>query len=278
MSKLRVQSFAISIDGHGAGCDQDLQNPLGVRGPELMEWFFPTRVWRKMQRLDGGETGVDNGIAEQGLAGIGAWILGRNMFGPVRGPWPDESWKGWWGDEPPYHTPVFVLTHHPRAPLKMNGGTEFRFVTEGIHAALEQARAAAGARDIRLGGGVSAIRQYLLAALIDELHLAIRPVLLGSGEHLLNDIDMRALGYECAKYVAGERATHVFLRKRVIRGQPLPVLPNPAAPRRLAANSSTTFNFTCTTGRTTSWAMRSIGLTVNAASERFHRETITCPW
>ena len=214
MSKLRVQSFAISIDGYGAGPNQGLQNPLGVRGPELMEWFFPTRVWRKMQRLDGGETGVDNGIAEHGLAGIGAWILGRNMFGPVRGPWPDESWKGWWGDEPPYHTPVFVLTHHPRAPLKMNGGTEFRFVTEGIHAALELARAAAGARDIRLGGGVSAVRQYLRAALIDELHLAIRPVLLGSGEHLLNDIDVRALGYECAKYVAGERAAHAFLRKR----------------------------------------------------------------
>jgi len=214
VSKLRVQSFAISIDGYGAGPNQDLQNPLGVRGPELMEWFFPTRVWRKMQGLDGGETGIDNGIAEQGLAGIGAWILGRNMFGPVRGPWPDDSWKGWWGDEPPYHTPVFVQTHHPRAPLRMAGGTEFRFVTEGIHAALEQASAAAGGRDVRLGGGVSTIRQYLRAALVDELHLAIRPVLLGSGEHLLNGIDMRALGYECAKYVAGERATHVFLRKR----------------------------------------------------------------
>jgi dihydrofolate reductase len=152
-------------------------------------------------------------LAARGFAGIGAWILGRNMFGPVRGPWPDHSWKGWWGDEPPYHTPVFVLTHHPRAPLKMAGGTEFRFVTEGIHAALEQARAAAGGRDVRLGGGVATIRQYLRAALIDELHLAIRPVLLGSGEHLLNGIDMRALGYECAKYVVGERASHVFLRK-----------------------------------------------------------------
>jgi dihydrofolate reductase len=214
MSKLRVQSFAISIDGYGAGPNQDLQNPLGVGGPDLMEFFFHTRLWRKMQGQDNGETGVDNEIAEQGFANIGAWILGRNMFGPVRGPWPDDSWKGWWGDEPPYHTHVFVLTHHPRPPLAMAGGTEFRFVTEGIHSALEQAIAAANGRDVRLGGGVSTIRQYLRAGLIDELHLAIRPVLLGSGEHLLNNIDMRALGYECTKYVAGERAAHVFLRKR----------------------------------------------------------------
>jgi dihydrofolate reductase len=214
VSKLRVQSFGISIDGYGAGPNQDLENPLGVRGPELMEWFFPTRVFRKMQGQNDGETGIDNQIAEQGIAGIGASILGRNMFGPVRGPWPDENWKGWWGDEPPYHTPVFVLTHHPRAPLSMKGGTEFRFVTEGIHAALEQAKAAAGDRDVRLGGGVSTIREYLQAGLIDELHLAMRPVLLGSGEHLLHDIDTRALGYECEKSVAGERATHIFLRKR----------------------------------------------------------------
>ncbi|MGH8427271.1 MAG: dihydrofolate reductase family protein [Gammaproteobacteria bacterium] len=214
MLKLRVNSFAISIDGYGAGPDQDLQNPLGVRGAELMEWFFHTRVWRKMHAQGDGETGVDNGIAEQGFEGIGAWILGRNMFGPVRGPWPDDNWKGWWGGEPPYHTPVFVLTHHPRTPLKMAGGTEFCFVTEGIEAALEQAGAAAGGRDVRLGGGVSTIRQYLRAGLIDELHLAVCPVLLGSGEHLLHDIDMRALGYECANYVAGERAMHVFLRKR----------------------------------------------------------------
>jgi dihydrofolate reductase len=212
--KLRVQSFAISIDGYGAGPNQSLQNPLGVGGPELMGWFLPTRLWRSKQGQEGGETGVDNDVAEQGFAGIGAWILGRNMFGPVRGPWPDESWKGWWGDEPPYHTPVFVLTHHRRTPLRMAGGTEFRFVTEGIEAALEQAREAAGGRDVRLGGGVSTIRQYLGARLIDELHLAISPVLLGSGEHLLSGIDMRALGYECAKYVAGERAAHVFLRKR----------------------------------------------------------------
>jgi dihydrofolate reductase len=211
--KLRVQSFGISIDGYGAGANQDLQNPLGVRGPELMEWFFPTRVFRTMHGQPNGETGIDNGIAEQGMAGLGAWILGRNMFGPVRGPWPDESWKGWWGDEPPYHTRVFVLTHHPRAPITMKGGTEFRFVTEGIHFALEEAKAAAGDRDIRLGGGVSTIRQFLRAGLIDEMHLAIRPILLGTGERLLHDIDLRALGYECWKSVAGERATHVFIRK-----------------------------------------------------------------
>jgi dihydrofolate reductase len=212
MSKLRVQSFAISIDGYGAGPDQSLQNPLGVRGPELMEWFFSTRVWRTMHGQPDGETGIDNAMAEQGFANIGAWILGRNMFGPIRGPWADDSWKGWWGDEPPYHVPVFVLTHHARAPLKMKGGTEFYFVTDGIRSALEQARAAARNRDIRLGGGV--VRQYLRAGLIDELHLAVRPVLLGSGEHLFNDLNMHALGYECAKSVAGERATHVFLRKR----------------------------------------------------------------
>ena len=214
MSKLRVLCFAITLDGYGAGPHQDLQNPLGIGGPEMMEWFFPTRVWRRMQGHADGETGVDNSMAEQGFAGIGAWILGRNMFGPVRGPWPDDSWKGWWGDEPPYHTPVFVLTHHPRQPLKMAGGTEFHFVTEGIHAALAQATAAAGGRDVRLGGGVATIRQYLRSDLIDDLHLAVRPVLLGSGEHLLEGINLRALGYQCEKYVPGERAAHMFLRKR----------------------------------------------------------------
>jgi dihydrofolate reductase len=214
VSKLCVQSFAISIDGFGAGPDQDLQNPLGVNGPELMDWFFHTRTWRQMHGLADGETGIDNDIANRGLTGFGAWILGRNMFGPIRGPWPDDSWKGWWGDEPPYHVPVFVLTHHARAPVPMAGGTEFRFVTEGIDAALAQATAAAGSRNVRLGGGVSTIRQYLRAGLIDELHLAFRPVLLGSGEHLLSGIDLRALGYECTKSVAGERATHLFLRKR----------------------------------------------------------------
>jgi len=214
VSRLRVLSFAISIDGYGAGPDQDLQHPLGVGGPQLMEWFFHTRLWRRMHGQEDGETGVDNGIAEQAFAGIGAWILGRNMFGPVRGPWPDESWRGWWGEEPPYHTPVFVLTHHARAPLQMAGGTEFHFVTGGIEAALEQAQAAAGAKDVRLGGGVATLRQYLRAGLVDELHLALRPVLLGRGEHLWHDIDLRALGYACTKVVVGERATHLFLQRR----------------------------------------------------------------
>ncbi len=218
MPRLLVRSFAISLDGYGAGPEQGLDNPLGVRGTELMEWFFHTRVWRRMHgHGDGdgdGEAGVDNAIAERGFDGVGAWILGRNMFGPVRGPWPDDSWKGWWGAEPPYHTPVFVLTHHARAPLVMAGGTEFRFVTEGLHAALEQARAAAAGRDVRLGGGVATIRQYLRAGLIDELHLAIRPVLLGSGEPLFRDLDLPALGYDYASHVVGERATHVFLRRR----------------------------------------------------------------
>lgn len=214
MSKLRVQSFAISLDGYAAGPNQGLENPLGVRGPELMEWFFHSRVWRQMHGQGGGETGVDNAMAEQGFAGLGAWILGRNMFGPVRGPWPDESWRGWWGEEPPYHTPVFVLTHHARPPLPMKGGTEFHFVTDGIHAALERARAAAGGRDVRVGGGAATIRQYLRAGLIDELHLAIRPVLLGAGEKFWDGLDLRALGYEVEKHVAGERAMHVFLRKK----------------------------------------------------------------
>ena len=213
MSRLRVSSFALSIDGFGAGPNQDLEHPLGVNGPDLMQWFFPTRTWRQMQGMSGGETGVDDEIAARGMSRMGAWILGRNMFGPVRGPWPDESWKGWWGDEPPYHVPVFVLTHHARPPLAMKGGTVFHFVTDGIHAALDRAREAAGERDIRIGGGASTIRQYLKAGLIDELHLAISPVLLGAGEHLLRDIDTRSLGYECAEYVAGERAMHVFLRK-----------------------------------------------------------------
>jgi dihydrofolate reductase len=214
MTKLRVQSFSVSIDGYGAGPNQDLQNPLGVGGPELMDWFLRTRVWRTMHGQSEGETGVDNGLAERGFENIGAWILGRNMFGPVRGPWPDEDWKGWWGDEPPYHTPVFVLTHYPRPALKMAGGTSFHFVTDGIHAALEQAKAAAAGRDVRLGGGVSTIRQYLQARLIDELHLAIRPVLLGAGENLMHGLNLPALGYRCEKSVAGERATHVFLSKQ----------------------------------------------------------------
>ncbi|HEX4927549.1 MAG TPA: dihydrofolate reductase family protein [Burkholderiales bacterium] len=214
MSKLRVQSFSVSLDGYSAGPSQDLHNPLGVRGPELMEWFFPTRVFQRMYGKGEGETGVDNRMAEQGFDNLGAWILGRNMFGPVRGPWPDESWKGWWGDEPPYHCPVFVLTHHARKPIEMKGGTTFFFITDGIRAALEQAKKAAGGRDVRLGGGVATVRQYLQAGLIDELHLALRPILMGAGENLWAGLDARALGYECWKSLAGERATHVFLRKR----------------------------------------------------------------
>jgi dihydrofolate reductase len=214
VSKLRIRAFGLSLDGFGAGPDQALEHPLGVRGPQLMEWFSTTRFWRRMYGQEGGETGIDNEIAEHSFDGIGAWILGRNMFGPVRGPWPDDSWKGWWGDEPPYHCPVFVLTHHPRAPLRMKGGTEFRFVTEGIHAALEQARAAAGGMDVRLGGGVSTVRQYFAAGLVDEAHFALRPVLLGTGEPLFRDLDLHALGYEISRVVAGERATHFFLRRR----------------------------------------------------------------
>jgi dihydrofolate reductase len=214
MSKLRVLCFAVSLDGYGAGPNQDLQNPLGVRGPELMEWFFHTRAWRQMHGQDEGEAGVDNGIAEQGFTGIGAYILGRNMFGPIRGPWLDDEWKGWWGEEPPYHSPVFVLTNHARPPIRMAGGTVFHFVTEGIHHALQLATAAAGDLDVRLGGGVSTVRQFLRAGLIDDLHLAMRPVVLGSGEPLWSGIDARALGYECVNYVAGERAAHLFLRKQ----------------------------------------------------------------
>ena len=215
MSRVRVQSFGVSLDGYGAGPNQSLQNPLGMRGPEIMEWFFPTRFFQAMHGGGkGGETGVDNQMAEQGFDNLGAWILGRNMFGPVRGPWPDESWKGWWGEEPPYHVPVFVLTHHARKPLPMKGGTTFHFVTDGIHSALEQAKRAAGGKDVRVGGGVSTVRQYFQARLIDEAHLVQRAVLMGAGEHLWQGLDLNALGYECHQTVPGERATHLFLRKR----------------------------------------------------------------
>jgi len=214
MSKLRVLSFAVSLDGFSAGTDQSLEHPLGVRGPELMEWFFPTRVFQRMYGSGDGETGIDNGFAERGFDNLGAWILGRNMFGPVRGPWPDESWRGWWGEEPPYHVPVFVLTHHPRSPLEMAGGTTFHFVTGGIHEALDRAREAAGGRDIRLGGGATTVREYLQAGLIDDLHLALRPLLMGRGEALFAGLDLDALGYECTGMEPGERAVHMLLRKR----------------------------------------------------------------
>lgn len=211
---LRVSAFAISLDGYGAGPRQDLDNPLGVGGEALHNWMFGTRTFQRMLGQDGGSTGIDNGFAERSMAGVGAWIMGRNMFGPIRGPWPDESWKGWWGDTPPYHCSVFVLTHHPRASLTMAGGTTFHFVTDGIHAALERAREAAGARDVRIGGGVETVRQYLRAGLVDEMHLVLSPVLLGSGEHLLQGLDLNAQGFSCTENVASPEATHVVLTRR----------------------------------------------------------------
>lgn len=213
MPKLRVHSFAISLDGFGAGPNQDRDNPLGVGGMALHEWVFATRTFRRMHGNDGGTTGVDDDFAARGFSNIGAWIIGRNMFGPVRGPWPDDSWKGWWGDNPPYHTPVFVLTHQRRGPVTMSGGTTFHFVTDGIHAALQRAADAAGSQDIRLGGGVATIRQYLRAGLVDEMHLAISAVVLGCGEHLLEGIDLPRLGYRCVQHVPTANATHVILAR-----------------------------------------------------------------
>ena len=213
--KVRVQSFGMSLDGFSAGVSQGLDHPLGVRGEEIMQWFFPTRMFREtVLGQKGGETGTDNAMAEKGFENVGAWILGRNMFGPVRGPWPDEAWRGWWGEEPPYHTPVFVLTHYARKPLEMKGGTTFHFVTDGLELALAQAKEAAKGRDVRIGGGATTVRQYLERRLIDEMHLAVGPVLLGAGVPLLKDLDLAALGYECEKSVAGERATHFVIRRR----------------------------------------------------------------
>ena len=213
MSRVRVQSFSISLDGYGAGPNQCLEHPLGEGGVALHEWAFATRSIRRMFGQDGGSTDVDDRFVARGFDHVGAWILGRHMFGPLRGPWPDDAWKGWWGDEPPYHCPVFVLTHHARAPIEMKGGTTFHFVTEGIHAALERARAAAADRDVRLGGGVATIRQYLAAGLVDEMHLAISPVLLGRGERLFEGVDLRALGYRCTRHAASEQATHLVLER-----------------------------------------------------------------
>jgi dihydrofolate reductase len=211
--QVRVSAFSVSLDGYAAGPNQSIDNPLGVRGPELFEWFFPTRTFRQMQGSEGGSTGADNDWAQRGMENVGAWILGRNMFGPVRGPWPDDSWKGWWGEEPPYHVPTFVLTHHSRDPVEMKGGTTFHFVTDGIHAALQRAKEAAKDKDVRIGGGVATIKQYLRAGLIDELHLAIRPILMGSGENLFAGLDMAQLGYRCTEHVSTERAMHVVLTK-----------------------------------------------------------------
>jgi dihydrofolate reductase len=214
MSKVRVASFSISLDGFGAGPRQDLQNPLGARGPEIFAWFFQTEAWTKMHGESGGGRGVDNDFAMRSFENVGAWILGRNMFGPVRGPWPDESWKGWWGEEPPYHTPVFVLTHHARAPLEMKGGTTFYFVSDGTESALKQAKEVARGKDVRIGGGVATIRQYLTAGLIDEMHLAMSPVLMGEGEALFAGINLHQFSFVVERVVAGENATHVLIRRR----------------------------------------------------------------
>ncbi|MGK9235293.1 dihydrofolate reductase family protein [Inquilinus limosus] len=214
MSKLVVRAFSISLDGYGAGPAQSREDPLGKGGEALHEWFFPTRTFRAMSGQEGGEAGVDEDFAARSFENVGAWILGRNMFGPVRGPWPDHGWKGWWGDNPPYHVPVFVLTHHARPSLEMEGGTTFHFVTDGIEAALERARDAAGGKDVRVGGGVATVRQYLRRRLIDEMHLVVSPLLLGSGEGLFAGIDLVALGYGVGERVATAAATHFTVTKQ----------------------------------------------------------------
>ena len=213
MSKVRVGGFSISLDGFGAGPEQSLEHPLGKRGPELHQWMFGTRFFHTMVGKDGGSDGVDQAYAQRAMSGFGAFILGRNMFGPVRGPWLDDSWKGWWGANPPYHAPTFVLTHHPRDPIEMEGGTTFIFVTEGIEAALDQARAAAGDLDVKIGGGVETVRQYLRAGLIDELHYALSPVVLGQGEAMFAGIDLPALGFRVTEHQASEHATHIVLAR-----------------------------------------------------------------
>jgi dihydrofolate reductase len=215
MSLLRVESFSISLDGFGAGPDQSRENPLGVGGESLHGWALATRTFQKtLFGKDEGSTGTDDEFAARGMRNMGAWILGRNMFSPSRGPWPDDGWKGWWGKNPPYHCPVFVLTHHPRASIEMEGGTVFHFVTGGIHEALRLAREAAGDKDIRVGGGTATIQQFLQAKLIDEMHLAVSPVFLGTGERLFDGIDLVALGYECVQHVGTPNTTHVVIRKK----------------------------------------------------------------
>ncbi len=213
MSKLRVHSFSISLDGYGAGQNQSRDNPLGVGGEELHDWVIATRTWQRMHGEKGGASGIDDDFFARGIANIGAWIMGRNMFGPIRGAWPDDSWKGWWGTDPPFQTPVFVLTHHAREPIAMEGGTTFHFVTDGIHSALKRASEAAGGKDVLVGGGVSTIQQYLQSKLIDEMHLAVAPILLGTGEPLFADLDLRELGYRCTEHVASKSAIHVMLKK-----------------------------------------------------------------
>lgn len=214
MSKVRVNAFCVSLDGFGAGPEQSLEQPLGVGGTSLHEWAWGTRTFQKMVGNEGGSTGIDDEYLARGMADLGAWILGRNMFGPIRGPWPDENWRGWWGSNPPYHTPVFVLTNHARAPLHMEGGTTFHFVTDGMHAALERALEAAKGKDVRIGGGASTIRQYLQARLIDEMHLAVVPTLLGRGEPLLAGLDLVELGYAITRSVPSEAVLHVTISKK----------------------------------------------------------------
>ena len=214
MSRLCVRAFSLSLDGYGAGPNQSRENPLGVNGTNLHQWAFRTRTFKKMFGQEGGETDVDDEFAARGFENIGAWVMGRNMFGPIRGPWPDENWKGWWGSNPPYHVPVFVLTRHARAPIVMEGGTTFRFVTDGIGSALQQARDAAKGKDIRVGGGISTIRQYLSAGLIDEMHLAISPVFLGAGENLFAGLDLPALGYACTDRISTPNTTHLIVTKQ----------------------------------------------------------------
>jgi len=213
MGKVRVAGFAVSLDGFGAGPEQSLEHPLGLRGPELHNWFYPTRTFRSMIGQEGGSEGVDDDFARRSMEGFGAFILGRNMFGPIRGGWPDAVWKGWWGDNPPYHAPTFILTRYARAPIVMEGGTTFHFVTDGIDAALDLARAAAGDLDVKIGGGVSTVRQYLRAGVIDELHLVMSSVLLGRGESLFAGIDVPGLGYQVTEVVPTEQATHVMLAR-----------------------------------------------------------------
>jgi dihydrofolate reductase len=213
MSKLRVNCFSISLDDYGAGPDQDEKNPLGIGGTQVHGWMFPTRTFQKTLFGKDGETGVDDEFVARGFENVGAWILGRNMFGPIRGAWPDDAWKGWWGKTPPYHCDVFVLTHHARASFEMDGGTRFHFVTGGIHEALERARKAAGEKDVRLGGGVSTLKQYLNAKLVDDVHYAVSPVLLGRGENLFTGLDLPALGYRFVERVATPKATHIRLAR-----------------------------------------------------------------
>lgn len=213
MGRVRVAGFSLSLDGFGAGPEQSLDNPLGQRGPEMFNWFFGTKTFRAMTGRDGGSDGVDEAFAHRSMDGFGAFILGRNMFGPIRGDWPDDAWKGWWGDNPPYHAPTFILTHHPRAPIVMEGGTTFHFVTEGIEIALERAREAAGDADVKIGGGVATVRQYLQAGLVDEMHVALSPVLLGRGEALFGGLDLSALGYRVTESTPSELATHIVIKR-----------------------------------------------------------------